>query len=347
MASCRSKWAELASGFRRAYDFKSVSQINWFPGHMTKGLRQMEHTMLKTDLLIEVHDARVPISGRNLTFRSYVTGTGRPHILVLNKKDLVFDPAVYQNNKSGLEKKEEELRQLILRSDPLLSDVIFTNCKNAHCPGLNTVLPRAIELIQSSDRYHRTGAPDSNFMIIGVPNVGKSSLINLIRSRQLKMKGTQRVGKNPGVTRAVESKVRVHHDPLVYLLDTPGIMMPNIKDKHVGMKLACCGTLNDDVIGTQNIADYLLFQLNRQRCFGYVDEFRLKQPVDDCRLLLTAIAVGKNFVTEINDLATGGRRRVPMLDAAAKAFLKSFREGRLGAFNFDHEALNIHSDSES
>ena len=126
------KWLDIASKFRQVYDFSSVGQINWFPGHMTKGLRQMQHTMLKTDLIIEVHDARIPLSGRNVDFRSHVTGTARPHILVLNKQDLLFD------QKSDTT-SQAKLRELILERDPLLSDVIFTNCKNSKCPGLNSV----------------------------------------------------------------------------------------------------------------------------------------------------------------------------------------------------------------
>ena len=81
-------------------------------------------------------------------------------------------------------------------------------------------------------------------MIIGVPNVGKSSLINLIRSRALRIKGGLRVGKSPGVTRALETKIKVSLNPLVYLLDTPGIMMPKINNLDTAMKLACCGESN-------------------------------------------------------------------------------------------------------
>ncbi len=79
-------------------------------------------------------------------------------------------------------------------------------------------------------------------MVIGIPNVGKSTLINQLRSLRLQVKGrATAVGANPGVTRSVLTKIRVSNDPLVFLVDTPGIMMPNIKNNHVGMKLAVCG----------------------------------------------------------------------------------------------------------
>ena len=136
-----------------------------------------------------------------------------------------------QNEKSNLTKLNKvKLREEIMQKEPELSDVIFSTCSNVKCSGLQSILPRAIELIQESDRYHRASRPDSNILIIGIPNVGKSSLINHIRRGNLRIKGNAvRVGSKPGVTRALENKVKVSDDPLVYLLDTPGIMMPNIK----------------------------------------------------------------------------------------------------------------------
>jgi ribosome biogenesis GTPase A len=124
------------------------------------------------------------------------------------------------------------------------------------------ILPRSIELIQSSDRYHRTANPESNILVVGIPNVGKSSLINILRARNLQIKGAVStewssvladaftesffagkatpVGDKPGVTRAVLTSIRVSNNPLVYLIDTPGVMMPSIDDMHVGLKLAMC-----------------------------------------------------------------------------------------------------------
>ena len=103
-------------------------------------------------------------------------------------------------------------------------------------------MPTTIELLSSTDRFHRQFNPDSSALVIGIPNVGKSSLINLIRSGSLRIKGKAlKTGNMPGVTRALQTKIRVSDDPLVYLLDTPGIMMPNISNLEAGMKLASCG----------------------------------------------------------------------------------------------------------
>ena len=100
----------------------------------------------------------------------------------------------------------------------------------------------ASKLIGERERYHRSFCPDSNIIVVGIPNVGKSSLINLIRGGFLKVKSRPlKVGDKPGVTRALQTKIRVSDDPLIFLLDTPGIMMPNIKNLETGMKLSACG----------------------------------------------------------------------------------------------------------
>ena len=104
------------------------------------------------------------------------------------------------------------------------------------------MLPTAAKLISNAERYHRNFSPDSNIIVCGIPNVGKSSLINLIRNGTLSLTGKpMAVGAKPGVTRALQTKIRVSDDPLIFLLDTPGIMMPNIRNIETGMKLASCG----------------------------------------------------------------------------------------------------------
>lgn len=118
--------------FRQNFVFRGDKRaINWFPGHMLKGLRQMRRALLETDCVIEVHDARIPYSGRNVKLGKDLVG-GKPHILVLNKKDLVFDT-------SAKNVQEQEFKESILEKEPNLSDVIFTNCTNIHCKGLKSV----------------------------------------------------------------------------------------------------------------------------------------------------------------------------------------------------------------
>ncbi len=196
------EWTRLAATFRKSFEYLGDKQkIQWFPGHMLKGLRQMQRALLETDCVIEVHDARIPMSGRNVNFKHSVIGN-RPHVLVLNKRDLVLGSRPEQDRRKSKSTKrsgllvatqhEADLIHKIKEQNPTVSDVIFTNCKDIHCPGLKSVLPKAIELVQESDRFHRSNAPDANILVVGVPNVGKSSLINLIRSKTLKIGGNHR-----------------------------------------------------------------------------------------------------------------------------------------------------------
>ena len=327
-------WRKIASSFRQHFVFPTNASANWFPGHMTKGLKMMERTLLETDLVIEVHDGRIPLSGRYIRFGGHITGH-RPHILVLNKRDLA-----YPSSRSESEKLQNRFKTLIMSEDPSLSDVIFTNCKDVKCKGLQSVLPRSIELIQKSDRYHRSSKPDSNILIIGVPNVGKSSLINLIRSGSLKVGGkAAKVGPTPGVTRAMQTKIRVHDEPLVYLLDSPGILMPNIKDMHVALKLSLCASLKDSAVGEQLIADYLLFRLNQQLRFEYVDFMKLEEPMDNCRVMLAKSAIAHGFMSPFRDFEKGGFRDFPDLTRTANHFIKGFRTGAFGHMNLDTELL--------
>lgn len=184
------------------------------------------------------HDARIPLTGRNVNFQHDITGN-KPHILVLNKKDLVFNPGSDEKSQNTEKRTtdylQQDIRERILKHEPNLSDVIFTNCKNVRCEGLQSVLPTAVKLITENERFNRKFSPDSNLLICGIPNVGKSSLINLLRSATLNLKGKpMKVGAKPGITRALQTKIRVSDDPLVFLLDTPGIMMPNIRNIETG-----------------------------------------------------------------------------------------------------------------
>ena len=161
-------------------------------------------------------------------------------VLKYDNSNLSFPMLNYPEIKSVINHKNHNLfAYFILRFVPVLRFIL-----NHFLFSLTyfQVLPTTIELISKTDRFHRQFDPDSSALVIGIPNVGKSSLINLIRNGTLRVKGKAlKTGNKPGVTRALQTKIRVSDDPLVYLLDTPGIMMPNIANLEVGMKLASCG----------------------------------------------------------------------------------------------------------
>ncbi|KAF7265547.1 hypothetical protein GWI33_021002 [Rhynchophorus ferrugineus] len=218
--------------FRSTFKTVNADVLHWFPGHMAKGLKQMQQKLKSVDCVIEVHDARIPLSGRNNDFKYTISGV-KPHILVLNKVDLIdkrFKKDIDRNLNSQYE------------------HIIYTNCRDQKCPGVKTIFPLAQKLIADSNRYNRSNMEDFNMMIIGVPNVGKSSLVNSLRAKYLKKGKASQVGASPGITRSVLNKIKMSENPLFYMLDTPGILTPKIADIETGLKLALCGTITDHLV---------------------------------------------------------------------------------------------------
>ncbi|KAJ8924125.1 hypothetical protein NQ315_006908 [Exocentrus adspersus] len=311
-----------AETFRSQFKTIDKDVVRWFPGHMGRGLKQMQHKLRSVDCIIEVHDARIPFSGRNTDFKYTISGI-KPHILVLNKVDLInpkFKRAV-----GDILRKEYE-------------HVVFTNCKNTNCEGVKRVFPLAQELIGKSDRFNRSNEEDFNMMIIGVPNVGKSSLINALRIRYLRRGKASQVGATPGITKSVLHKIKMSEKPLFYLFDTPGILTPKITNVESGLKLALCATIQDHLVGENIMTDYLLYWLNKQQHFKYVDYFKLEKPTDNILELLTHISKmhGKTLKmrNHLNQYVIK-----PDLDSAARIMLTAFRNCDLGKILLDEDLL--------
>lgn len=308
--------------FREVYKAVEKNSVQWFPGHMGKGLRQMQQKLKLVDCVIEVHDARIPYSGRNSDFKHTVTGV-RPHLLILNKKDLA-DENTFRNIETEIKRKEG------------IDHVLYTNCKDQQCDGIRSIIPTAKQLVSNSNRYNRSEQPEFNLMIIGVPNVGKSSLTNVLRNRHLKAKAASQVGSIAGITRSVLTRIKISDKPLIYMFDTPGILTPHIKDLEHGMKLASVSCMQDHLVGEIQIADYILYWLNKNHFFDYVELMNLKEPTDVIQevLLSGANKLNKTIKYRHPDGVTKVR---PDFESAARYLIKTFREGKLGKFNLDHD----------
>ncbi|VDM44654.1 unnamed protein product [Toxocara canis] len=227
----------------------------WFPMHMSVQMKKMEGKLRSVDLIVEVHDARVPLSGRNPQFFSQLY-TLRPHILVMNKMDLI--------NMKLYRKLVEDYY-----IDRGVRHIVWTDCKRRRKKELRELQAKIIECIRDEPRFNRTVKTEYQVMVVGIPNVGKSSLINSLRSTNLGTKQSAVVeGARPGVTVRVQNRVRVLDRPPVYVLDTPGVLYPNSRNVHESMKLAVCDLILESATNLHYVADYLLFWLNRSEfCF--------------------------------------------------------------------------------
>ncbi|NWZ29722.1 MTG1 GTPase, partial [Asarcornis scutulata] len=271
----------------------------------------------------------IPLSGRNPMLQEAL-GI-RPHVLVLNKMDLA-DPR----------QQLVSMRGAGAGQGP--GGATAGQCQKCLClhrkallPASLQIVPLVAKLVSSSPRYDRAENAEYNIMVIGVPNVGKSSLINSLRRLHLRKGKATAVGGEPGVTKAVLTRIQVCETPLMYLVDTPGVLPPKLGDVEMGMKLALCGAIRDHLVGEDIMADYLLYTLNRQQQFGYVQHYGLPEASDDIGHVLKHVALILGKTQKVKVLTGTGNVNVTMLNysAAAYEFLRAFRAGRLGRVTLD------------
>ncbi|XP_078353987.1 mitochondrial ribosome-associated GTPase 1-like [Oculina patagonica] len=309
--------ASFRPSFRLPEDFHHSIFLKWFPGHMAKGFRKMQLRLRKCDCVIEVHDARIPFTGRNPKFQNNLSS--RPHLLVLNKMDLI-----------GMAKQREILRYL----EDEGTRAVFTDSKSQYHYSIKKVIPAALEAIKDAE-YEGTyirPEPDKpyNVLICGLPNTGKSSLINALRRKYMRKGIATRVGAVPGITRSIQEKIKVCDEPVTYMYDTPGVVAPYIPTAEVGMKLALIGCFKDHIVGEDLIADYLLYTLNRTKHFEYVDMAGITNPSDNINFVMRQLA------NDLNATISGG---TPDYRRAYVHFIKRFRRGTLGHVLLDRDQL--------
>ncbi|ORZ24090.1 P-loop containing nucleoside triphosphate hydrolase protein [Absidia repens] len=270
---------------------------------MAKGLRLISERLNTVDLVVEVRDARIPLSSVNPNFEKVV---GRkPRLVIYNKFDLACP-----NTK-------QPLMDAFAKHTPH-TPVLFTSClKDSNIRDILTYAATLADPI-----------PHINLMIVGMPNVGKSSLINSLRRVGVGKGKAAQTGAQPGVTRTVVGTVKVLEDPAIYLIDTPGVMVPHIADPIKSLKVAVTGGIRDHLANEQVMVDYILYELNRRHAYDYCSWYRLpdQQPTNDIDLLLHSVA------RRIGAVVKGGHLDLTM---AAKFFLKQFRLGKLGRYTLD------------
>ncbi|KAH7430023.1 hypothetical protein KP509_09G078800 [Ceratopteris richardii] len=240
--------------------------INWFPGHMASATRSIRERLRLIDLIVEVRDARIPCTSANKDFQDFLSRKRR--LIVCNKADLT-NPNIVHKWKDYFEAQGESIVFVNAHNKDSIK-LLFQEIRN----GLKSIMDRPTLLI----------------MVVGIPNVGKSAIINglhaMSHTEHEKLKKAT-VGPLPGVTLNLQG-FKIHSKPSIFILDTPGVLVPNISDLDTGLKLALTGAIKDSVVGEERLCRYLLAFLNsRQAPLKWkksIEEARAKE--EEARKLL-------------------------------------------------------------
>ena len=278
----------------------SSIRINWFPGHMTKAKRQMEEHLQMVDMVIELRDARIPNASKNPLIEELTKQ--KPRLILLTKRD----KAQVEATKSWIQKLQQEnvkVMALDLLHDPLEKKIVLA----------------AQELMKEKiERMKRRGIRPRALraMVVGIPNVGKSTLINSLAKRR-----AATTGDRPGVTKALQW-VKVGKE--LELLDTPGVLWPKFEDERVGLLLAVTGAIRDDILPLEEIAYWAMGWL--QQYYPQVIKERYEVEIqEDPYATLYAIAEKRGY------------KNGPNVDEKRLiiAFLREIRDCKLGAITWE------------
>ena len=277
------------------------SSINWYPGHMTKARRMMQENMKLIDLMIELVDARIPMSSRNPDIDSMARQKAR--MIVLNKADLA-------------DERQNDAWVAYFRNQGF-SVVKVNSRKGGRMKNVQSVIQEACR--EKTERDRRRGILNRpvRAMVAGIPNVGKSTFINSLAG-----KACTKTGNKPGVTRG-KQWIRLNKN--VELLDTPGILWPKFEDRQVGEHLAMTGSIRDEILNQEELATGLIRFLT-DRYPGILQEKYSVTEMEDVYACLKEIARNRNCLLKAGELD---------YDKAASILLDDFRNGRLGRITIE------------
>lgn len=278
-----------------------MTNYQWYPGHMTKAVRQMQEDIKLIDLVIELVDARIPLSSRNPDLDRL--GAHKSRLILLNKADLA-DPAVNQSWKEYFTRAGAHVLAINAQSGEGIS-------------AINRIVQEACR--EKIERDLRRGIKNRpvRAMVVGIPNVGKSTFINSYAG-----KACTKTGNKPGVTRG---KQWIRLNKQLELLDTPGILWPRLDDRAVGMRLAMIGSMNDDIIDTAGLALDILRFLRACYPDAPAGRYGIAMTADDHENL-TRICISRHCYR---------RGETPDLERAAAIVVADLRSGKLGRISLE------------
>jgi len=278
--------------------------IQWFPGHMTKTRRMIAENIKLVDVVIEILDARIPRSSQNPEIDGLVKN--KPKVVVLNKSDL-SDPSINKEWSDYFFKKGQK--------------VVFINSLKGE--GMNQVKAAVLSLMKEKfERLKEKGRifKSTRTMVVGIPNVGKSSLINRLAGKSM-----AETGDRPGVTR---SKQWIRLDKDIELLDTPGILWPKFDDVETGLNLAFTGAIKDEIMDISELACILLERLSKIAPKELTERFKLTCDLENS--------------TGLEILEEAGRRRGCLIskgeidyERISMIVLDEFRGGKIGKITLE------------
>lgn len=276
-------------------------QFQWYPGHMTKAKRQMQEDIKLVDLVIELVDARIPMSSRNPDIDEL--GKNKARLILLNKADLA-DERLNQAWMAFFEKKGYFVVRMDARNKAQIKPV------NA------VILDACREKIERDQRRGIKNRP-VRAMVVGIPNVGKSTFINSFAGR-----ACAKTGNKPGVTKG---KQWIRLNKSVELLDTPGILWPKFEDQSVGLKLALIGSIKDEILNIDEMSLELIRYLQQDYADALCERYALEVCNDPLKVL-EGIAANRSCIKK------GGE---PDLSKAAALILDEFRSGTIGRITLE------------
>lgn len=281
-----------------------IQNIQWFPGHMTKTRRMISANLKLVDAVVELIDARIPLSSRNPEIDALVSS--KPRLIVMNKCDM----ADAQQTQKWLN---------YFKNKGIAA--IAADCKSGS--GLNAFLPAIRKLLSELIAKRKSKGMSGgtlHIMILGIPNVGKSSLINKLAKQK-----RAKVEDRPGVTRT-KQWVKLSDD--IELLDTPGVLWPKFEDMAVGERLAFIGSVNDDILDIESLAARLVETLRYDYKENIVKRYSIEYDDNDSNFdIIEKIARKRGM------LVSGGEVN---FERAAITILDEFRSAKLGRITLEH-----------
>lgn len=276
-------------------------QFQWYPGHMTKAKRMMQEDIKLIDLVIELVDARIPLSSRNPDIDQL--GQNKYRLIILNKADLVSE----KSNSVWTEYFQSK-GYYVVKLD---------SRSRAGMKNVNAVIDKACQEKFERDRKRGILNRPVRAMVVGIPNVGKSTFINSFAG-----KACTKTGNKPGVTKG-KQWIRLNKN--VELLDTPGILWPKFDDQMVGLRLALIGSMNDEVLNINELSMELIKYVLANYP-GYINSRYGVSEDENADVILSSIAEARKCIKKGNELD---------YDKVAALILDEFRSGTLGKITLE------------